>query len=311
MIDRIMKNIISLVWGVSYIAFKSKNILLAYTFMIAVFSSCTGKAGDSGSGSEAAMSETKVYEGIGAAEHAGQCDSCLIAEKEHEIIKFHYFVSKVYEPAMKNPKVSPGNKAFLKQLKYYLECSTDSCNREDGLIRTVYRDGDNIQMISPLYYRIADEYLKRDTVLTKEETQSVYRIAYSNSAKINKHKVDTLGIITKVCSDYRAYHFFVTDSTDTLRPAFATTFDLDLEFVIDRTADSLLYSWMLCDSWCGGYCDDTYEQKTFAMLRNVPGLYFTANDPNEYFPARGIFMNVENRYALLLWRFSIDKCSCI
>lgn len=253
-------------------------------------------------------------------------DSCMTVRAFHDSIRYTYFVEHVYRPALKNPALSPENKRFLVQLKTYLQCPTDSCGRANKLIRPVYAfRADSAH----LYHVIGDDFdyaesdnsydgsgWGDDTLLTARDRATLYRIVYANAPVVKYRKIQRFRVLAGPCLFYKSYVLRKVPETDTLRPAFCSTFDLDLEWTSDPVMDSLLECHNRCENTFTAHCDHKETTVTFARLKGVPNLYFTIDRDTgweSWFPTRGLMMNYEGKAAISLWWRMIEMvgCACI
>lgn len=229
------------------------------------------------------------------------CDSCEALNRTYKKQQYNYFMKLVYEPALKNPLLSAGNKAFLEKLKAYLACKGVSCSAT-GLIRSVFQLSDILSGENAI--RIIDELPGSKKVIKKDTT--TYRLVYSNFKKIMPHKILKAERFVAHGETYNSYTLKRTRPENKLKPAFCTPFDLELEYVNDKKMDTLLYNAMKCNNACTWSRNGEDEQVTFAKLKGVPRLYFTCSVRDDDWasnPARGMFINVGNQYALELWKF--------
>jgi len=239
-----------------------------------------------------------------------ECQAALSIEGYENCDNLYlYFMDYVYDPAIEMNKLSPGNKTFLDQLKTFLLCTGDSCNADD-IIRPVYKlEGENLVRI------FSDDYgYVYDTVLTSLDKQMSYYVYYSNSSAVEKKRMRYYKSYRDECNSHHSYVLEEVKSSNIKKPAFCSPFNLDLEFISDPVADSILWEMKSCDDICL-FCGGGDDQITFAKLKNVPNLLFTTDIGEEgaVVPSRGIYINVENKFLIQLWRYNLEMggCACI
>jgi hypothetical protein len=259
-------------------------------------------------------------------EHRQRYQACQAERAWQDSVCLAYFLSDVYGPALKDPKLPAENKRFLIQLKAYLMCPTDSCGLGDKLIRPVYRiNGDSLNayhsIVADFPWEESDNGYDGsgwgdDTLLTKRERAKIYRIVYANAPLVKYSKIQRFRLASGPCLFYKSYILRKIPDTDTLRPAFCSTFDLTLEWRSDPLMDSLLALHTYCENCFKSYCDPEEETVTFAKLKGVPNLYFTIDRDTgweSWYPTRELMMNYKGKAAISLWRHQVEMvgCSCI
>jgi len=244
------------------------------------------------------------------------CDSCYLVHAKFDTLTFSYFMKRVYQPAMSNHKINAETKFFVKQLKDYLGCDSDECRKKTLPIRPVFKwkghSVSDVRIIDPAQFIDSTMSWDYDISLTTSEKGKNYKIYYSNSSAIKSATINYVFPMTN-CGEYIGSHFFPVFEGDALNTAFCSAQNLDLEYISDSCTNRLLSELNQCNNHCRGYCGDESKQISFARIKNLPNLYFTTDaDPDELYPARSIVLNIDNQYALTIWKFGIglDYCQC-
>lgn len=234
------------------------------------------------------------------------CAECRDKLKNFQGNRYRLFMKYVYDSAMKNPALSAANRLFLEKLKEHM--MDGKKHRIEELIRPVRKVTDRYGATS---IRIFEDGWKKPAGADSVD----YYVYYSNSKENSKERVLKPKGFKAACITYKSYILKYVKKRDKQKPEFCTPYHIELEYVSDRKTNSLLRKQMDCNNACNWYCDNETAQVTFAKLKGVPNLYFTC-DTNEWgvwFPAQGLFMNVGNRYAYQIWKFTLEmvECSCI
>lgn len=230
------------------------------------------------------------------------CDSCTKVEDQYQSKRLAYFMELVYRPAMKNRKLSPGNRAFLKALRRSLEKE----NATADFIRPVFRLEDTVGIFS-------DFSPVSDTIHPFAFSSTSYRVYYRGSTTAGSYAIRQSDPIYPGCNSFRRELLYTTNATDTLQPFFCTTYDLSLAAKRDTTFDRLLKMRNDCQGNCYWLCGPAELQYGFAQLENVPRLWFTTSLDNDFRPVRGLYVDIDGKFALELWSYELDlsSCSCI
>jgi hypothetical protein len=222
------------------------------------------------------------------------CDSFYAIAEEYAAKKYKLFMRHVYNPAMKDSSVSKGNKAFLKRLKYYLECENDSCARFGNLIYPVYKlNGGSVHLVKtqPQY----TWYMKKsDSTLSVNDKKVNYTIVYARSA-------DTSVYHLKKYKEHRGSPTYIVEKNalkENLTPAFAIPFALDLEYTTNKKLNALFAARRSMSNTClsGNIGNKTIS---FARLKNVTALYFIYAEGESQ--ERGLALVADGKFPLFLW----------
>ena len=246
------------------------------------------------------------------------CDSCLLFQSKYDTLLHHYFARQVYAQSLSNTKINAETKFFIKQLLDYIKCpqKDESCRRKMMAIRPVFlwqgQSVASVRLIDGAEFIDSTMTWKYDINLTETEKNRNYYIYFSNSPTIKTNHIRQIEAMSN-CGEYVASHFYTVSNDDFFRPVFCSPHKLDLEYVSDTITDRLLREINTCENHCRGYCGKVSEQITFAKIRHLPNLYFTTDAyPDEQYPTRSVVLNIENKYALTIWKFGIglEYCQC-
>lgn len=225
-----------------------------------------------------------------------------------------YFENSVYQPAVKNEGVPKANRRFLKQIRTYRKQLRD---REKALDES---DTGWVPRVSTSFamgvYREHDDF-DLDGVDMVIEPETSFNI--KSVPTVNVIGIDSVvkGVRVKRSRQFRAacarYPTFKLKSKAFARqkqPLIATREPIKVDFRSDPRTDELLDDKSGCEN-IRSYCDPFERHVTFAALKGVPNIYLTYSQG--WFPARGIAMNINDEFVVMLWEFSFEliECSCI
>lgn len=248
-----------------------------------------------------------------------RCYECDAEARPYESSKLKWFRELVYDPAMKNPQLTKGNKQFLDALLAFVTTDTiKNQNRQpaDALIKPVFTYRNNVVICGDFVEEYRDFAVFYDTVLTKAERKVKYSLYYSNTAATKGCTIKDERRQLTECSVFRTNFLYTPSANDTAQPAFCSPFKLGLLYRTDTTMLRLLSERNSCESNCRHLCSACNPQTGFAQLKGVPALWFTTDqrmDEQGARPTRAIFININNVFALELWRYELDlsTCGCI
>jgi len=250
-----------------------------------------------------------------SAESKLRCAECSGSAYPFESEKVRWFREVVYDSAMKNPDLPIENKKFLDALLAYVISDTLEEYYQlppDHLIRPVYNYRDTVRIFSDFKEHF-DGYAVYNLDLTSKEKNAQYYLFRSNSTLVRSCKIRDEIMFRTECSSCRSNQLYISSASDTLQPAFCSPFNLQMEWKQDTVFDKLLYNVNQCEDICHWFCGACNVQCSFAQLKGVPGLWFTTDAPDDDpgpYPTRAIFINVNNQYAMELWRYELDLSSC-
>ncbi|MBD1397411.1 hypothetical protein H9Q13_09560 [Pontibacter sp. JH31] len=261
--------------------------------------------------------------------------------------KADYFEKHVLAKALANPDLPEQNKKFLLALKEYLR-QTPAEERQilapDQLLFPIFRlaEGELGVIGSPIHdtssnsfediskeRSLLNRYGIKTEVLTNTEPKLVYHKSFADTLfkrlntsvytftaqKSVKTQLQNFGTYTGECLEYYNYLLDPTPFNSNDRILFGSKYNLELVYKIYPEIDAVFINQLKPD--CGD-CPSSFDQeKTFASLKGVEGLYFVYADTfplNNKLetPSRGLLMKMGNK-VVYLWHDEIDLigCSCI
>lgn len=263
-------------------------------------------------------------------------------------IKQDLFNKYILTPTLYVNKTSKGNQEFLKALDEFLKQDRNTKYSKyafDQIIAPVFTLGKNqTGIIGNLKYdfEVQNQFVEINLdgnlldkakhagengvdnmdklVLYKATFDSIFLnkkdsiFLYTDKSKI-KSKMINFGYYQGPCLEYYNYLVDTTLVQKDEKLLLASKFDLDLWPIQKPKIDSLIKS-----SYAKGCYDCSFKfepEKTFAILKGVPNLYFTYTDTfpinNQFdYPERALVMVLDNK-KIDLWTEDIDLfgCSCL
>jgi hypothetical protein len=239
-------------------------------------------------------------------------DSCRNLFYTTKVETLQLFLEAIYNPAIEKNTISKETLSFLTAIKQHL----------DGEIRS------NSNKPNPFNFPLLPSYLMKNKGLSivldikedwsgkpiklplrhKEIIRKEVHLYYSNNPLHKTYTINKWSVFESGCETW--VNYLLCPIGDRLLPAFCSLEKLQLNYEQDTLVDKLLAGKNNCDNiWRNCMVDE--NQQSFATLKDVPHLYFTASKSPEL-RARGVYLKRGDHKLVELWYHEIgyELCGC-